>query len=260
MALHAQGFTKRNKIVIPVVVHVVWFGADENISDDQIQSQIDVLNKDFNRRNIDQDQIPSIFREVVGDAGIEFYLATADPDGNPTKGIIRRQTSFIDIADQGELWDNKRIYYQAQGSSDAWDSKTYLNIWVSRMNDYLGYATKPGEANILEDGVVIDPRVFGRIGQVASPLNLGRTTTHEVGHYLNLEHLWGDEIDDCTTDDFVEYTPCQARPYYGCPEHPQISCGSRDQLMNFMDYVADQCMFLFTQGQKDRMLATLFGP
>jgi hypothetical protein len=258
--LHTIGFSNRNNIEIPLVVHVVWFGEDENISDLQIQSQIDALNEDFNGRNINQDQIPSIFRAVTGSAGIEFCLANTDPYGNPTNGIVRKQTSFINIGDQGESWDEKRIYYDALGGSDAWDPEHYLNIWVARMNDYVGYASNPGEVIPAEDGVVIDPRYFGRIGQVKAPFNLGRTTTHEIGHYFNLKHLWGDEIDDCTTDDFVDDTPFQSRPYYGCPEHPQISCGSYDQFMNFMDYVADPCMSMFTVGQKNRIMATLYGP
>lgn len=253
-------------IQIPVVVHVVWNNEQENISDVQIQSQIDVLNKDFRKLNSDISQVPSVWSGLTADLGIEFFLATEDPDGNPTTGITRTQTSktsFNVTTDE--------VKFGATGGKDAWPSDRYLNMWVCHiLEDFmgpgiLGYAQFPG-GPAERDGVVIIDTAFGTTGTVLSPNNLynkGRTATHEIGHWLNLFHIWGDDGTGCTGSDHVDDTPNQAGPNFDCPQHPSISCNNGpdgDMFMNYMDYVPDKCMVMFTQGQAVRVNACIEGP
>lgn len=242
-------------VTIPIVVHVVYRTAQQNISDAQILSQIDVLNADFRRMNADTSNTPNDFQSIVADAEIEFCLATTDPNGNATSGITRTSTTVAQIGNSG-------INYTAQGGKDGWDPTKYMNFWICEITaqgDILGYATPPGTAAPAEDGCVMDYRYFGTMGTVQAPFNLGRTTTHEVGHYFNLEHVWGIN-GGCSDDDFVADTPNQQFENYGCPSHPSTSCGSADMFMNFMDYVDDNCMNSFSQGQADRMMAAINGP
>jgi Pregnancy-associated plasma protein-A/Secretion system C-terminal sorting domain len=249
----------RSVVKIPVVVHVVWKNGAENISDAQIQSQIDVLNQDFRKKNADFKDVPGSFKTVAADCEIEFCLATKDTLGRPTSGITRRQTSVDNI---GASFSNNRlrVYYQDLGGSNNWKPDSFLNIWVCNMGTILGFTAPLKEALIKrnEDGVIVDYRSFGTIGTALSNSqhNKGRTTTHEIGHYFNLLHIWGND-DTCNDDDLVVDTPLQAAPNLGCPSFPQISCGIGNMFMNFMDYTDDNCMGLFTLGQKARMLATL---
>lgn len=240
-----------NVITIPVVVHIVYRTPAENISDAQVQSQIEVLNEDFRRLNADRIYTPSLFANVAADAEIQFCLATRDPQGNPTNGITRTQTtktSFDPYSDD--------VKYSSRGGKDAWPTDQYLNIWVCNLSgNLLGYAQFPGGGPPAEDGVVINYRYFGRGGSAQAPFNKGRTATHEVGHWLNLRHIWGDA--QCG-DDYVLDTPTQEQANYGCPTFPHPSCGNTsDMFMNYMDYTDDACMNLFTQGQKARMRAVL---
>lgn len=244
----------QNVILIPVVVHIVYRTASENLSDAQVQSQIAVLNEDFRRLNADTVNTPSLFRGVAADAQIQFCLATRDPLGNPTSGITRTQTtktSFSVYTDD--------VKFSSQGGRDAWPTDQYLNIWVCNLaGGVLGYAQFPGGGPASTDGVVIGYQYFGRGGSAQAPYNKGRTATHEVGHWLNLRHIWGDA--QCG-DDFVSDTPVQEQANYGCPSFPHPTCGNTsDMFMNFMDYTDDACMNLFTQGQKARMRAVLTAP
>ncbi|MCS7036933.1 MAG: M43 family zinc metalloprotease, partial [Saprospiraceae bacterium] len=239
-------------ITIPVVVNVLWRTAAENISDAQIQSQIDVLNADFRLLNADAANTPAAFAPLRADCQINFCLARRDPNGCPTTGIRRRQTNKTVF--NPDINDMK---FESQGGLDAWDRDQYLNIWVCNMNsDPLGYAQFPGgPANT--DGVVVDYRYFGTIGTATAPFHLGRTATHEVGHWLNLFHIW--RASGCDNSDLVDDTPNQDGPNFGCPSFPHISCSNGphgDMFMNYMDYVNDNCMFMFTHGQKARMRAT----
>ena len=185
-----------NNVTIPVVVHVVYSNAQNNISDNRIFSQIQVLNEDFRRTNSDAINTPSQFQSVVADMSINFCLATKDPDGNPTNGIIRKYTNKSGFS----LYDTT-IHYNATGGSDAWDSDKYLNIWVCNINGgILGWAQFPYAGTKETDGVVINHDNFGINLNYSSAYNLGRTTTHEVGHWLNLFHVWGDNT---CGDDFV---------------------------------------------------------
>ncbi|MCS7036332.1 MAG: M43 family zinc metalloprotease [Saprospiraceae bacterium] len=238
-------------VTIPVVVHVVFNNPQENISDEQIYNQIAVLNKDFRRLNVDADNTPDPFEPFVADVQIQFCLASVDPVGNPTSGITRTATMHGPF-----LYPTDDMKYTALGGIDAWDTDRYLNIWVCN-TDVLGYAPYPGTAPAAEDGVVVDFAAMGIGGAAAPPYNLGRTATHEVGHWLNLVHIWGDAT---CGDDQVADTPIAENANFGCPAFPRVtSCGNGpdgEMFMNYMDYVDDQCMFMFTAGQKSRMLAT----
>lgn len=240
-----------NIITIPVVVHVLYRTDAENISDEQVQSQIDVLNEDFRRLNDDFDQTLPEFIHLGADYEIEFCLASVDPDGNPTNGIQRKETTRVS-------WPtNDAMKRSSTGGLDAWDADRYLNVWVCNLSGgVLGYATFPGGNKAL-DGIVILTTAFGRVGNVAAPFNLGATATHEVGHWLNLRHIWGDTQPFCGND-FVDDTPRANGPNYGCPLN-KTSCGGKNMVQNYMDYTNDACMTLFTLGQKARSMA-LFQP
>jgi hypothetical protein len=241
--------------IIPVVVHVVYnhLKPEQNISDAQIYSQIESLNRDFRRLNSDTVNTPLIFRDLGADTGIEFRLAQRDPEGYPTTGITRTPT-LVD----GFKMDDNHVKYDNRGGKNIWSRDKYLNFWVCNIEEnILGYAQYPGGFSAT-DGIVVNYRNFGTLGSVAFPFNQGRTVTHEVGHWLNLIHIWGDK-DNCEATDFVTDTPNQETNYYQCPSFPQSSCGSFDMFMNYMDYTDDRCMNIFTHGQKNRMHATLNG-
>lgn len=244
-------------IKIPVVVHVVWNTEDQNISDAQIQSQIDVLNKDYNKSNSDISQVPPPWKDLVADMQIEFFLATKGPDGNPTSGITRTQTSAISFD------TDDKVKSRVTGGQDAWPSDRYLNIWVCKLGGgLLGYAQFPG-GPAKTDGVVILNTGFGTTGTAAPPFDKGRTATHEIGHWLNLLHIWGDDSGACTGTDEVDDTPNQADHNFGCPKFPHITCNNEpngDMFMNYMDYTDDKCMCMFTKGQEIRVDACLEGP
>ena len=246
----------REIITIPVVVHIVWKDESENISDLEIEAQIDGLTADFRKLNTNTNIIPESFRSLAVDTEIEFCLASIDPEGRETNGIIRRKTTITNI---GTHFPNGKqaICYTDMGGSDGWNTDNYINIWVGQLQgSLLGRATMPGEVIDAEDGVFIDSDFFGFSCSLNNNFALGRTLTHEMGHFFNLFHVFG-AANGCDTDDLVEDTPLQFDPHRGCPSYPQMSCGSEDMFMNFMDYTADDCVAMFTEGQKMRMLATL---
>jgi hypothetical protein len=241
---------KASAITIPVVVHVVYKNNAENISDAQIQTQIDVLNEDFRRLNQDASNTPFDFLPFAADMQIEFCLAKRYL-GVPTNGIVRKQTNLPEIP----LYSDS-IFFTQMGGSSAWNTNRYLNIWVCDIaGNVMGWAQFPSGGNSQTDGIVIDYERFGTIGTVSQPYHKGRTTTHEVGHWLSLFHVWGDNT---CGDDFVSDTPEQEQANYGCKIHPQTSCTNNgDMFMNFMDYSDDACMNIFTQGQKLRAMAAI---
>ena len=232
-------------IRIPVVVHVLYNTAAQNISDAVIKSGIAALNRDFRKQNKDTAAIPERFKAFAADVQIEFDLATADPRGVATTGIVRKQTSV-------SAWTmDDKIKFSAHGGADAWDSKNYLNIWLGNTRRLLGYATMPGGDEKL-DGLVIHFESFGTVNS-SGPYNLGRTAVHEAGHWLGLHHIWGD---DFCGDDGVDDTPVQGGFTTGCPATFRSSCSNGsagDMFMNYMDFTNDACMNLFTHGQKERM-------
>ena len=233
-------------VTIPVVFHILYNTAAENISEAQVMSQLDILNEDFRRLNADQDNVWS----QAADTQIEFCLASQDPNGNPTDGILRVPTNLTSFG------TNDAMKFTSQGGSDAWPASDYMNFWVCDLgSSLLGYAQFPG-GPASTDGIVCNYTATGSTGTASAPFDLGRTATHEVGHYLNLRHIWGDG--GCGASDFVDDTPDSDGPNYGCALG-SAACGTTDMVQNYMDYSDDACMNLFTQGQSDRMNA-LFAP
>ncbi len=238
-------------ITIPVVVHVVYNTAAQNISDAQVQSQIDVLNEDFRKLNADVNLTPGVFSGLTADCQIQFCLAQRDPNGLATNGIHRVSTTSASFS------SNDNIKRAVNGGADAWNSTQYLNLWSGNLSGgLLGYAQFPG-GTASTDGVVILFSAFGRVGTVNAPYNKGRTATHEVGHWLNLRHIWGDA--NCGSD-LVNDTPTSQTSNFGCPSFPHVTCSNGpngDMFMNYMDYTDDACMFMFTTGQSSRMNAAI---
>jgi hypothetical protein len=241
---------------IQVVVHVVYRTEAEKIDEAQVKSQIVVLNRDYRAANPDRTKAPAVFKGLVADAMIEFALATKDPQGKPTNGITLTQTKKTAFGDDNSVKSDKK------GGKTPWPTDRYLNIWVCTLaGGLLGYAQFPGGPS-KTDGVVILNTASGTSGIVKPPFNLGRTTTHEVGHFLNLRHIWGD-TEDCSGSDFVDDTPNAESPNFGKPKFPHVTCSNGpngDMFMNYMDYVDDDSMFMFTLGQVVRMHTTLDGP
>jgi len=242
-------------ITIPVVVHVVHngqsVGSGANISQAQVESQIDVLNEDF-RRMIGT---PGHNTHANGaDIEIEFCLANFDPNGNTMvePGINR-------VNGGQSTWSTNQIDNSLKPST-YWDPTQYLNVWVCNIQGgILGYAQFPNSSGLggmnnnnggaSTDGVVIGYQYFGRTGNVTAPYNQGRTSTHEIGHWLGLRHIWGDG--GCGVDDYCSDTPEAGDANYGCSSN--VSCGSTDMIENYMDYSDDVCMNIFTTCQKTRM-------
>jgi PKD repeat protein len=231
---------------IPVYVHVIYSNNLENISDAQIESQITVLNNDFGGANEDIGGVPGEFTGVTSyNTGIQFVLA----------GIDRTYST------RTSWGTNDAMKIPAQGGVAPITPETHLNMWVCNIGGgILGYAQFPG-GNPATDGVVFSPQYCGSSDYddgsfyLSAPFDKGRTATHEIGHYLNLRHIWGDG--PCSASDFVDDTPSASGPNYGCPSHPHVSCSSNDMFMNYMDYVDDHCMIMFSMGQEARMWACL---
>ncbi len=239
----------RSPVTIPVVVHILWNKPEENVEDARIWSQIERLNLDFNAKNLDLEQVPDEFKPLIGNSGIQFCLAAQDPDGRPTNGIIRVPTEVHGIAAKLD-----RVYYSALGGSDAWDTERYLNIWVGDNTTdpgtatVTGYSTFPWNETQANSGIVISLAAFGK--NASESWSMGRVGVHEVGHYLGLRHIWGDDSPpSCDDDDGISDTPSQLFYHYGCPDTPQQSCGNSNMYMNYMDYVDDQCMLMFSNEQ-----------
>jgi hypothetical protein len=259
IARYAEEGLRTGVVRIPVVVHVVWNTAAQNVSDAQIQSQIDVLNADFRRTNADAGSVPAAFAGVAADARIEFALAVRDPNCGATNGITRTNTATVGFTKA----TRNNVKSVATGGADPWPSDRYLNMWVANFtDDLLGFATFPGGPAAL-DGFVVTTSAFGTIGTAAAPFNRGRTATHEIGHWLNVLHIWGDDQglpNNCSGSDECGDTPNQAVMNFNTPSFPHVSCSNGpngDMFMNYMDYVDDAAMFMFTQDQVLRMHATL---
>lgn len=227
------------KIEIPVVVNVLYKTAAENISLAQIQSQIDVLNADFNGSNSDFNNVPALFSNLKANVGISFVLDT----------VIRKSTNKSSWRTDDSMKKSNR------GGINPTSPTTKLNLWVCNLSGgILGYAQFPGGSSAT-DGVVIDNNAMGTTGSASAPFDLGRTATHEVGHWMNLRHIWGDAT---CGNDLVGDTPSHNTANYGCPSYPHYSTCSGNPVemtMNYMDYTDDACMYMFTEGQKNRMLA-----
>lgn len=248
---------KAGKIrTIPVVVHIVYRTAAENISDAQIRSQIEALNRDYSATNPDKATTPAPWQSLVVDTLVRFVLATKDANGKATTGITRTKTKVATFG------SNDTVKSTATGGANAWPTDQFLNLWVCSLGGgLLGYAQFPG-GPVATDGVVILNTAFGTVGTAAAPFDLGRTAVHEVGHWLNLNHIWGDS-NDCSGTDHISDTPHAKLPNFGTPTFPHITCRNGpngDMFVNYMDYVDDAAMVMFTHGQVARMHSTLVGP
>jgi gliding motility-associated-like protein len=254
-----QGRKSSSPYVIRTVVHIIHngeqMGIGPNISDEQVQSQIEVLNKDYNRLNEDQIQTPPEYVAVAGSMDITFELAGI------TRHLGSKGTWTID--------DNVEVK-----SNGYWPAEDYLNIWICDLSGHLGFtqfpvSTLPGiedsPNNRLTDGLVISYKVFGSIDYGSFSLlpaySKGRTTVHEIGHFFGLRHIWGDVV-GCGGTDYVTDTPSQSDRSFGCPIHPQPDCTvggavSNRMFQNYMDFTNDNCMNLFTQRQTERMSIVL---
>ncbi|RPD41920.1 M43 family zinc metalloprotease [Chitinophaga barathri] len=243
------------RVTIPVVVHIV-LPDPSVVTDQQILSQIASLNLDYIAQNPDIVNVPAAWQAIIGNSELQFCLAARTPDGDPSGGITRTVTQRSGFSINGAAADVK---YTSTGGTPGWDNTRFLNIWVCVLDDnFLGVATPPG--NVFpaeEDGVVVNYRAFGTNGSARAPFNLGRTLTHEIGHYFGLRHIWGDDNGNCSGDDGVGDTPLQGSETYGCPAGVQTDMCSPIapgyMYMNYMDYVNDACMILFSTGQTDRM-------
>lgn len=284
-------YIPRPVITIPVVVHVIHngenVGVGTNISTAQIQSQIDALNQDFRRLNSDVLFSPAPFRGSSADPLIQFCLAQQKPDGTPTNGIMRylqpTQSVYSTLGVPLELRCLNDFTIEAVIKPETiWNRDKYLNIWISDylrelpadggcsvQSSTLGYAQFPGIGGEfspeipahLTDGVWIRYNVFGNVGNLDPNYNLGRTATHEIGHWLSLRHIWGDE-NLCAQDDLVLDTPLQSEDSGGCNTFPYVdSCSTLFpgiMFMNYMDYSNDNCLSIFTFGQSAKMDSALF--
>jgi hypothetical protein len=253
------GKQDRTVVTIPVVFHVVYQTASENISSTRILEQLQVLNDDYRKLNTDRVNVPSAWSGIAADCEIQFCLAKRTPTNTWTDGINRVSTtvSSFDI-------NTDDVKFTSMGGTNVWDRTKYLNIWVCDLGGgILGYAQFPG-GPASTDGVVLDYRYTGKTG-ASPPYNKGRTATHEVGHYLGLYHIWGDDGSSCSGSDQVQDTPNQGAENYNCYNVGQVltdNCSPAApgvMWMNYMDYTDDACMYMFTNGQKTRMWNVLNG-
>lgn len=244
-------------LIVPVVVHVIYDDSVSNIPDSQIHSQIEVLNEDYRRK------FGTPGHGNGADAGIQFCLASRDPNGQPTTGITRTPSIFT-----SHSLNNDAILK----SIISWNDTMYLNIWVVKSiidnagKTVLGYASFPDNPNPIADGVVIQGKNFGRTGTVIAPFDQGRTATHEIGHFLGLYHTFetegdcdgGSESNCASSGDFICDTPSEQDPLFGCPANPvntcqDAPCDKVDLIKNYMNFTDDACMDHFTKGQTVRM-------
>lgn len=245
--ISSRSFFTQKKI--PVVVHIIYNDSYSNISNTQVYSAITAINEDFNANNSDYNQVVSAFTSIKSDVELTFILASKDPEGNTTSGITRTYSDLTESAGEN-----------VKGLI-MWDPDMYLNIWVvDNIESGAGaYAYYPGTAPAGAEGIVCSHTQFGTSGTSSSGNYNSTTLTHEIGHYLNLPHTWGSTNDpglesNCDTDDGVADTPNTIGNLYGC-NTSQSTCGSLDNVQNFMDYTS--CTNMFTEGQRSRMHAAL---
>jgi Pregnancy-associated plasma protein-A len=230
-------------VTIKTVVNVVYKTTDQNISDAQIKSQFKAMNKDFQATNPDRSQTPTPWKGLVSDVRLQFKLVKVTRTNTTKSGF------GVDDA----------VKKASTGGIPPFSPKTHLNLWVCALTGgLLGYAQFPGGPPAT-DGVVINYRAFGTMGAAEAPFDKGRTATHEIGHYFNLRHIWGD-TPDCSGSDMVADTPNCAGPNFGTPTWPVVTCNNGpngDMFMNYMDYTDDKAMFMFTAQQVIRMRTAL---
>ena len=229
-------------IAIPIIWHILYYNDQQKISDNQLESQIDALNKDYNLKNSDRFNTPNDWKDLMGNFNIHFH----------TFKTIRKKVNINE-------WDIDTMYdfmkFDSYGGSDAIDTYHKLNIWIVNFAPYngytlLGYAQFPEDYNKSPntDGIVLNFYATGTIGTLYNSASRGRTATHEIGHWLGLRHIWGDG--DCSSDDHIGDTPISEGPHYTNIGYPYTqSCGTPDMFMNYMDYGNDSTSIMFTKGQ-----------
>lgn len=262
-ATQGQQNTNGNRayVTVPVVFHVV-VNSQSQVTDAQIQAQLDTLNKDYAGLNGDSVRVPSYFKPVFGQSGIQFCLAKQTPSGEPTTGIERTTTTQSSFSSDNYF---SAVKHTATGGADTWDPTSYLNIWICPMSGgLLGLATFPASTSDDLQGVVVEYRSLP--GATAYPdYNGGKTLTHEIGHYFNLIHIWGDDqndADQCSGTDFIDDTPNQAVSSTTCSGGDIVldtctASGNGIMYQNYMDYTYDQCLVMFTVDQVARMESAL---
>lgn len=235
---------------IPVVFHLLWQEEAQNLSETVLLQQLEILNRAFQQAAFDVSKIPLEFQGLLPrQSSIRFCLGERVENGHREVGIIRRRMA-------SPLDDMDHIFFDELGGSRPWDVAHYLNIYILDLGGGVaGFSRSYWENTVTTAAVALDWKFVGRNNRL--PYNQGFLAVHEVGHYLGLWHPWGGIEGGCETDDGIEDTPTQALSYNGCPSHPQISCSSADVFMTYMDYVDDNCMQFFTQGQYDFMLSTI---
>jgi hypothetical protein len=258
---HPNGIQSRTVVTIPVVFHIVYENATENVSDARILEQLQVLNEDFRKLNADHINVPAVWAGLVADCEIQFCLAKRTPTNGWTDGIERYATTVTSFS---LLSNPDQIKSAATGGADGWDATRYLNIWVGDLGlGFWGYATPPGSP-VANDGIVINYLATGITGTFQG-VDRGRTATHEVGHWLGLFHIWGNDFYDCSGSDLISDTPNQNAPSQFCYNIGEVvtdSCTPNApgiMWMNYMDYSEDACKYMFTNDQKTRMWSVLNG-
>lgn len=262
IAAHRQTLESSQSVMtLPVVIHCVYGSAAQNISLNQVLSQIQVMNEDFARTNADANNHWS----QAANTTLQFCLAQQTPSGQATTGLETRQYGSSTTS-----WStNDAVKHYANGGLDAWDPTRYLNIWVCNLQGgLLGYGEFPTSSVSQTFGVVIDYTCFGSnytsygtFAGIAAPFDRGRTVTHEFSHCFNLYHIWGDDNGACTGTDYCADTPNQADATSGCYTFPHTdACTTTNpgiMFENYMDYSDDNCLNIFTANQKTRILAVL---
>jgi len=259
---------------IPVVFHVLYNVAAENIHDSLLQNQIEVLNRDFRRNNADSVNTRAIFKPRAGDVRIQFELAKVDPTGKATNGIVRKPTSVASWGTNGGI--NNNMKYSNTNGDDNWNPLKYMNIWVcdltfKNQDGLLGFAYPPyghpswtstSWAGAPDQGVVLHYKVVGRNNPLANtPLlassNKGRVAVHEVGHFFGLRHIWADDqysFNKCNLDDYIDDTPLQGiGSNFDCNKNLNSCIVPKDDMPdmveNYMDYSTHLCQNMFTKHQ-----------
>jgi len=231
-----------SQIIIPTVIHVLWYTYDENVADEKIFEQLDELNNCFNATNNDIQNVPNEFKKRIGNADLTFCIVP--------NGIIRKQTFVNEIGIK-----DSNVFFSNNGGDDVWNTDSFCNIYITNTGKYIaGYGIYPWAKTKQVNGIVVHPKYIGI--NTSAHFNLGRILVHEMGHFLGLYHTWKDD-NDCNTDDGIEDTPIQEHAYYNKPFYPQNSCGTSNMFMNFMDYVDDNSMYFFTQKQIEKMQNTV---
>ncbi len=278
-ALHRNTRTDKTIYTLPLVIHILWSDSAERLPLWQVESQINVLNRDYNRLNSDTVNTPSVFKQVAASMNIIFCLAQRDPNGNPTTGVVYKQ-----VPPSTQFTDNDAMKFPSLGGDTAWDVTKYLNVWVCNLaGGLLGYSVFPFLPLNAHFGSVVLYSAFGDTslpGGLLANYNLGRTTTHEIGHLLDLHHPWADDYGLCPwnnggSSDSIPDIPPEGNsqsdgygagwgPTFGCPPFPYTdNCTSSFpgiMFENYMEYTNDACMNIFSRDQALRAWGTINGP